>query len=103
MSLPEWPECLNIRELASYLGIPYGSLRTVKAKGELPPLAIDTARHQRWRRADIEAWLEMKMRGLVGDWLQLRGQLGEIDGWAVMLKRLEAAQAKTAAVVREVA
>ena len=68
----------------------------------MPPHYGYTKPHK-WRRSDILAWIELEELGLFGDWLPLRARLGPKDAWAVMLARLEAENAKTAAVVaREV-
>ena len=95
MSLPKWPEYMAIREVAEYIGTSFRTLEGWKPNGYLPPHIALTPRVHKWRRSE--------QRGLLDDWLYVRGQYGEIDGWAVMRKRLKAAQAKTAAVAQEVA
>lgn len=95
------PEYMAIRGVAEYLGRSFRTLERWKQHGYLPPHAEWTRKIHMWKRTDLDAWSEMKMRGLLDDWIEVRGRLGAIDGWALMLERLDAAKAKTAAVVAQ--
>lgn len=55
MSAPE--PLLKPAEVAEYLGVPKPTLYQWRHKGEGPP-ALRVGRHLRYRRSDVEAWLE---------------------------------------------
>ena len=96
------PEYLTIKQVGALIGKPWNSLRRWESEGKMPPEYRSTKPHK-WKRFDIEAWIELEELGLFGDWLPLRARLGPKNAWAVMLARLEAENARTAAVVaREV-
>lgn len=92
MTTPEWPEYQTVREVAQYIGISFRTLEAWKRNGFLPPHIELTPRVHKWRRSDIDAWFDLKQRGLLDDWLEVRGELGPIDAWAIMLQRLAEAQ-----------
>ena len=99
------PEYLDIKQVGAYIGKPWNSLRRTKGEGKLPPHDASTKPHK-WKRSDIDAQQELRRLGLWNDnaWLSLRGRLGVEAAWALMLKRLEEVQARTATVVaREIA
>lgn len=48
---------MSTEDLARYLGIPINTLYQWRHKGE-GPRAIRVGRHLRFRRADVDAWLE---------------------------------------------
>jgi len=60
--------------------------------GWLPPARRDCKPHT-WMRSDLLAREEMRRFGLFEDWRELVQEHGEHVAWAVMLKRLEKAQA----------
>lgn len=51
------PEWLTTDELADWLRIPIGTIYDWRAKGE-GPVAYRLGRHLRWRRDDVEDWLQ---------------------------------------------
>ncbi len=94
---------MSIRKFAEYANLSHRTLESYKSSGYLPPHSVVTARRHLFNKPDIDAWLELKRRGLLGDYQDLRDRLGALDAWAVMLARLVAAEADTLAVVaREV-
>ena len=46
-------------ELSDYLGIPVASLRKWRVRGD-GPTGIRVGKHLRYRRADVDAWLDAK-------------------------------------------
>lgn len=50
-------QLLGIRELASWLGIPPATIYQWRSRGDGPP-GYRVGRHVRYRRDDVEAWLE---------------------------------------------
>jgi excisionase family DNA binding protein len=50
---------LTIEELAEYLDVPVATVRTWRAN-KTGPRGIRVGRHVRYRRADIEDWLELR-------------------------------------------
>jgi len=58
-SLPEGsPELLNKKQLADLLGVSLKTLDRWTQRGILPPPARLGRRLKRWRRIDIERWIE---------------------------------------------
>lgn len=80
---------LTIREVGEYIGISFRTLEGWKRNGYLPPHIALTRKVHKWRRADIDAWLALKQRDLLDDWLDKRGELGAVKAWAMMLGRLQ--------------
>jgi len=59
-AMPTKPEpslLLNQRELAELLGVNVRTLQRMRHAGELPP-TVPVGRRLRWRRGDVETWLE---------------------------------------------
>lgn len=50
-------ELLTVKELAAYLKTPEQSVYQMKHKGT-GPRSVKVGRHLRFRRRDVEAWLE---------------------------------------------
>jgi excisionase family DNA binding protein len=50
---------LHVREIAAWLGVPVATLYAWRHKGEGPP-ALRVGRHLRYRRDDVEHWLEQQ-------------------------------------------
>ncbi len=55
----ERPRLLGIPDLAAYLGIPVATLYVWRSNGLGPP-GIKVGRHVRYRREDVEEWLERR-------------------------------------------
>jgi excisionase family DNA binding protein len=51
---------LTVKELAEYLGVPVATLYQWRHRGEGPP-GFKVGRHVRYRRTDIEAWIEQQL------------------------------------------
>ena len=94
-SLPQWPEWMEKYGSSHYCGYEVSPWEHYRDGGYLPPRVRDTGRNHRWRRTDLDAWMELRRRDLFGDYKELTQHLGELDAWAVMLKRLEEAKAET--------
>lgn len=62
-SLPDWPEYLSIRELGRYLGISFRTLESWKRAGHLPPHYEFGKRHHRWKRSEIDVWVQTYLVG----------------------------------------
>jgi hypothetical protein len=99
----DWPEYLTIRKLGDYLSISYRTLEGWKPEGFLPPHHPWTKRHHRWKKSDVDAWSELKRRGLFDDYPELRQQHGESAAWTLMLKRLADARERDQQLAAEVA
>ena len=50
-------ELLDLEWLSDLLGIPVRTIYAWRQRGEGPP-AYRVGKHLRWRRGDVEAWLE---------------------------------------------
>jgi excisionase family DNA binding protein len=50
---------LTIEELAEYLDVPVATVRTWRAN-KTGPRGVRVGRHVRYRRADVEDWLELR-------------------------------------------
>lgn len=48
---------MSLAEVADHLGVPIKTLYTWRSRGQGPP-GYRIGRHVRYRRADVEAWLE---------------------------------------------
>lgn len=48
---------MNLRQVAHYLGVPAGTLYQWRSRGE-GPRGFRVGRHVRYRREDVERWLE---------------------------------------------
>jgi excisionase family DNA binding protein len=59
--IEEQRELLSTLDLASYLGVPVTTLYGWRYKGE-GPRASKVGRHLRYRRIDVEAWLDDRGR-----------------------------------------
>ena len=84
-------EYLTIREVAQHVGISHRTLERWKREGFLPPHFEVTSRIHKWKRSDVDAWMALKQRGLLEDWLDLRGEHGPIEAWKQVLRRLDEA------------
>ena len=58
-------QLLDLDWLSGYLGIPQHSLYNWRQRGEGPP-AYRIGKHLRYRRGDVEAWLDSRRDGKVG-------------------------------------
>ena len=56
------PEILTIQELHEYLKIPIPTLYALAQHGRIP--AAKVGKHWRFRRVDIDAWLQAQGKGL---------------------------------------
>lgn len=72
-------------------------------RGMRPPAVGDRRSGYRYRRTDLDAWMEMRQLGLWPDWKGLVQQHGESVAWQVMLVRLERARASARSAAAEVA
>lgn len=61
MTTQDLPQLLSIEELADYLRIPRTTIYVWRSNGVGPP-GIKIGRHVRFRRDDVEAWLEKRTR-----------------------------------------
>lgn len=52
---------LTVQELAEYLGVPVATLYQWRYRREGPP-GFRVGRHVRYRRADVEDWIEQRVR-----------------------------------------
>ena len=52
------PDLLTTRDLASYLRVSPRTVQRRAAAGELPPPISVSSRRARWRRCDIDEWLD---------------------------------------------
>lgn len=50
---------LDVADLAAYLNVPVRTIRDWRYRGEGPP-ALKVGSLVRWRRADIDRWLETR-------------------------------------------
>lgn len=50
---------LTMREVADWLGVPLGTAYVWRSRGGGPP-GIRVGRHVRYRRQDVERWLEQR-------------------------------------------
>lgn len=50
---------LTTTEVAELLGLPPKTIMTWRSKGQGPP-GVRLGRHCRWRRSDVDAWLERR-------------------------------------------
>lgn len=58
----ELERLLDLDEVAAYLGIPKNTLYKWRVQGE-GPRAIKVGKHLRFRRRDVEAWLDAHYEG----------------------------------------
>lgn len=67
MSRPqhELPQNLTISDLADYLAVPVDTIYGWRTKGYGPP-GIKVGRHLRYRRRDVEDWLESQSTAAPG-------------------------------------
>jgi excisionase family DNA binding protein len=56
------PDVMTPEEVAGYLQVPVATLYAWRTKGT-GPLAIRVGKHLRYRRADVDAWLEERATG----------------------------------------
>ena len=61
--LDELEPLLDIDEVAAYLGVPKNTLYKWRVRGE-GPRAIKVGKHLRFRRRDVEAWLDSQYEDL---------------------------------------
>ena len=52
-----WPEWMDIRTFAAYTGISHRTLESWKRLGHLPKHRAVTKRQHRWKRTEIDAWM----------------------------------------------
>lgn len=52
---------LTVKDLADYLGVPVATIYAWRYRGEGPP-GFRVGRHLRFRRADLEQWIERQLR-----------------------------------------
>ena len=57
------PSLMTLRELASYLRLSPRTVQRMAAENELPPPVRITRGRPRWRRADVDAWLDSRETG----------------------------------------
>ena len=79
---------LTIREMGDYIGTSFRTLEGWKGAGYLPPHIALTSRIHKWKKSDVDDWMELTKRGLWDDWIPLRGELGPLAAWDEMVKRL---------------
>lgn len=72
------PELMNLRQTAEYLNISEGTLSFLRHKGTAPA-AIKIGRALRWRRSDLDTWLEDKFAQAEADAAAKRDALMESD------------------------
>lgn len=51
---------LSVQELAEYLGVPVTTIYTWRHRSQGPP-GLRVGRHLRYRRRDVEAWIERQL------------------------------------------
>lgn len=91
--LPDWPEWMEKRAGAHFIGVTLGVYRKLMEGGYLPPRRRDTKPHQ-WKRTDLSAFMELRRLGLFADYKQLVQAHGEAVAWEVMLRRLDTRRAE---------
>jgi len=64
---------MNIKQLAEYLQLRPGTVYIWAQKGKLP--AIKVGRQWRFRREEIDAWLDANSHGPTNHWLGSEGLL----------------------------
>ena len=52
------PDLMTAKDLAAYLRVDRRTVQRMAGAGELPAPIPVSARRSRWRRADIDAWLQ---------------------------------------------
>ncbi len=57
-AIPAGREYLSLREFSAYVGIPFKTLEGWKAKGYLPRHYVFGKRHHKWKRSEIDQWVE---------------------------------------------
>ena len=58
----ETSKLMTVPELAEYLGVPVGTLYAWRTNGA-GPRGLKVGRHIRYRREDVESWLELRADG----------------------------------------
>jgi excisionase family DNA binding protein len=58
---PTEPRLLTIREISAYLGVPVQTLYSWRSNGT-GPRGLKVGRHVRYRREDLDAWLDERSR-----------------------------------------
>ena len=96
---PEWMVSWKAAEHCDMTDKQWASYRS---KGGLPPYLADY-RPYRHRRIDLDAWMQLRQRGLWADWKELVHRVGDSAAWAVMLRRLKDAQDADQRLAAEVA
>lgn len=51
---------LSAQEVADYLGVPIATIYTWRHRSQ-GPLGLRVGRHLRYRRRDVEAWIELQL------------------------------------------
>lgn len=97
----EGAEWLDTYGVAILLSETAESIRHEVRERWMPPARRDTKPHQ-WKRSDLLARAELRRLDLFGDWREMVQERGEHVAWAVMLKRLEKAQADIESLARGV-
>lgn len=54
------PRLLSAQEVAEYLGVPITTIYTWRHRSQGPP-GLRVGRHLRYRRRDVEAWIERQL------------------------------------------
>ncbi len=72
-------------------------------RGLRPPAVGDRRSGFRYRRSDLDAWMELRRLGLWADWKPLVQEHGEALAWEIMLVRLERTNAARRARAEEAA
>ena len=62
-AIPECREYLSLREFAEYVGIPFKTLEGWKVMGYLPRHFAFGKRHHKWKRCEIDEWVETYRHG----------------------------------------
>jgi excisionase family DNA binding protein len=60
VQMKQLDELLSPQDLASYLGVPVTTLYTWRHRSQGPP-GLRVGRHLRYRRRDVEAWVERQL------------------------------------------
>ena len=96
----QYPEWMVSHKAAAYCDMT--DTQWKHHRGMRPPPVGDKRSGFRYRRTDLDAWMELRRLGLWADWKQVRQAHGEQVAWAVMLKRLEKKRAEIDALAVEV-
>ncbi len=56
---------MSVTDVAEYLGVPVGTVYAWNSRG-LGPKRLRLGKHVRYRRSDVEAWLEQQVAPIYG-------------------------------------